>query len=93
MKKILPAVIVTTYLVTIAVLIVAVIQTAMAEEYRFQRFTPQGVEQGTVRPWGHDAYKIETPSETTIIRIPQNPYKWKTYQEEQREQRYKQWQD
>ena len=31
-----------------------------AEELRFQTFTPQGVQRGTVRPWGHDTYRIES---------------------------------
>lgn len=51
---------------------------AFGEELRFERFDGDGFSRGTVRPWGHDAYKIEEFGDRgfreTIIRVPKRRY-------------------
>ena len=79
MKTLLSAALLTAYAVVIVVITLGIAKTASSQwnqpnEIRFQTIGPDGFSQGTVRPWGADAYKIETYGaqgrQQTIIRVP-----------------------
>jgi len=75
MKTLLSAALLTAYAVVIIVITLGIAETAMsADEIRFQTITPQGIQQGVVRPWAYDSYKIESYGprgrQETIIRLP-----------------------
>jgi len=82
MKTLLSASILVAYAIVIIVLTLGIAKTASSQWYnmnepseiRFQSYGSDGFSQGTVRPWGADAYKIQTYGDRgmqeTIIRVP-----------------------
>ena len=74
MKTLLSASLLVAYALAIVIVTLGIARTAMSEEIRFQTYTPQGIQQGTVRPWAYDSYRIESHGpqgyQQTIIRVP-----------------------